>query len=76
VSGWDGCFRSVATAGVARDFVLSIRLTWWAAIFSVILDERTIAASYLRAAIEEASGRPDIVRRLNDWGRRVDLQFQ
>jgi hypothetical protein len=57
----------------AIKFVLSRNTPYWAAIFSLILDDRENAKQYLSEAIMKASRNPSHKSLLIDWGRSNGL---
>jgi uncharacterized protein DUF4304 len=57
----------------ALNFSLSRKTPYWAAIFSLLLNNRENAKQYLTEAIIKASQNPSLQSRLEDWGRSKGL---
>ena len=57
----------------AIQFALSRNTPYWAAVFSLLLENRKDAKNYLVEAISNASPNPHLKSRLEDWGRSNSL---
>ncbi|MFT3894066.1 MAG: DUF4304 domain-containing protein [Anaerolineales bacterium] len=62
-----------STLAGALQFSLSRKYPFWAAIFSLLLDNRETAKQYLSEAIMEVSQKPSLQSQLEDWGRSKGL---
>ena len=62
-----------STVEGAIQFALSRNTPYWAAIFSLLKENRDDAKKYLVEAMDKASPNPPFKSRLQDWGRYNDL---
>jgi hypothetical protein len=62
-----------STVEGAIQFALSRNTPYWAAIFSLLHENRENAKKYLIEALDNASPNPQFKSRLEDWGRSNGL---
>lgn len=62
-----------STVEGAIKFSLSRKMPYWAAIFSLLVENREDAGQYLAEAILKASQNPSLQSQLEDWGRSNGL---